>query len=310
MSVPSRFIFHQRSGLSGLGRIAATSLTAPLRRALDEPADPQPSETVTKTLDPPSPDLVRQYLEHVGGDPDRDAETVPPHLFSQWTFDLLAETLSHLTFPLHEMVNGGCRLEVDGALPLGRRWRASARLVEVDVSPSRYRFHHVIETGPLQTPDAVVAHMYNVLVRRGGSSGGGKHDGGRASRSEPIVDEQADEIERWKLAGDAGLDFAKLTGDFNPIHWLAPAARAAGFDNTILHGYATMARAFEGIERRYRADGRRIETLDVRFTNPLVLPAEVGLYAGREGKDGEWPVYVGDSRGAAAYMIGTGRATG
>ncbi|MFB6376120.1 MAG: MaoC/PaaZ C-terminal domain-containing protein, partial [Bradymonadaceae bacterium] len=252
----------------------------------------EPSETFTKTLDPPSRDLVRRYLEHVGGDPDRDVETVPPHLFSQWTFDLLAKTLGHLTFPLHEMVNGGCRLEVDGELPLGRRLRATATLVEVDQSPSRLRFHHVIETGPLRKPDAVVAHMYNVLVRPTSSRGAesSKTDGGR-KRDEPIVSATADEIERWELAEDAGLDFAKLTGDFNPIHWLRPAAKAAGFENTILHGFATMARAFEDIEQGCLAAGERIETLDVRFTNPLVLPADVGLYVGPGEEEDECPVY-------------------
>lgn len=307
MPVPSRFIFHQGSGLSGLGRIAATSLMAPLRRRIAGDVDLGPSQEFTKTLEPPSPDLVRRYLEYLGTNPDRYEETVPPHLFSQWTFDLLAKTLAHLTFPLHEMVNGGCRLEVNDELPFDRRWRASAKLVEVDESPSRFRLHHVIETGPLQTPDAVVAHMFNVLVRRRSSGGS---DGGSEEREEPTVGAETEEVERWQLDEQAGLDFAKLTGDFNPIHWLRSAAEAAGFDNTILHGFATMARAFEGIEFGYLAEDERIETLDVRFTNPLVLPADVGLYAGPvEDEEGEWPVSVGDAHGAPAYMIGSGTTT-
>ena len=43
------------------------------------------------------------------------------------------------------------------------------------------------------------------------------------------------------------LDFAKLTGDFNPIHWVPAYARASGFRSCILHGFATMSYAMEAI---------------------------------------------------------------
>lgn len=310
MSVPSRFIFHQSSGLKALGRIAATAATAPLRRLLNRRPGLHESRTFTKTLSPPSADLVRRYLEYLGSNPDRYQAAAPPHLFSQWTFDLLSKTLQHLPLPLHEMVNGGCRLVVDGELPLDTEWEASARLVDIDESPKRIRLHHRIETGPRSNPSAVEAHMYNVLVLprphdSGEASGGSQTDGGEAARRrEPIVDEQAEEVERWSLAEHAGLDFAKLTGDFNPIHWLPPAARAAGFSNTILHGFGTMARAFEGLERSWLEDGEQIETLDVRFTEPLVLPAEVGLYVSSDAEGDETQVTVGDQPGADAYMIG------
>jgi acyl dehydratase len=310
MSVPSRFIFHQSSGLKALGRIAATAATAPLRRMLNRRPGLHESRTFTKTLSPPSADLVRRYLEHLGSNPDRYEATAPPHLFSQWTFDLLSKTLQHLPLPLHEMVNGGCRLVVDGDLPLDTEWKASARLVDIDESPKRIRLHHRIETGPRANPSAVEAHMYNVLVlprpHDGEEASSDSHnDGGATSRRrEPVVDQEAAEVERWNLAEHAGLDFAKLTGDFNPIHWLAPAARAAGFRNTILHGFATMARAFEGLGRSRLGEGKDIEALDVRFTEPLVLPTDVGLYVSSDSEDDQTRVTVGDHPGADAYMIG------
>ena len=108
-----------------------------------------------------------------------------------------------------------------------------------------------------------------------------------------------DELDRWRIADTAGLDFAKLTGDFNPVHWVRPYARAFGFNNTILHGFATMARAHEGLNRRlYSGNVRAIKTFDVKFTRPLVLPAKVGLYV-----DGHH-VYVGTAPGGPAFLTG------
>ena len=311
MSVPTRFVFHQRAGLSGLGRIALATATAPIRRYFGESVELSTSEEFTARTGPPSPDLVRLYIEHVGGDPDDYPDSVPPHLFPQWTFDLLARTLEHLTVPLHEVVNGGCKMVVNDSIPRGAELVSTARLVEVRELERRIRLHHVIETGPPERPDAVVAHMYNVLVTGRSSSSGDDEDSEDDGGGRPRVSDSAAELERWELPVEAGSDFAKLTGDFNPIHWLAPAARAAGFSNTILHGFSTMARSYEGLRQRWLEPSERIETLDVRFTKPLVLPANVGLYADESAADAEAPesgrsaeVAVGDAPGEAAYMIG------
>lgn len=309
MSIPSRFVFHQKSGLVGLGRIAVASATAPLRRLLGggEEGD-ESSREFRKKLPAPSPDLVRRYLEHLGVDPEDYAGEIPPHLFPQWTFDLLGKALSHLTYPLHEVVNGGCRLEINDAIAAGQRLTASAQLVEVKKLARRIRFHLVIKTGPQSAPDAVVAHMYNVLVRRTSvepeSGGGDEEESDDRDKGPAFVGADARELERWVLSEDAGLDFAKLTGDFNPIHWLAPAARAFGFENTILHGFSTMARAYEGLVSGYLEGEERISVLDVRFTKPLVLPHDVGLYVESSEEGDSTEVFVGDRPGDPAYLIG------
>jgi hypothetical protein len=108
------------------------------------------------------------------------------------------------------------------------------------------------------------------------------------------------ELARWNLGTHVGLEFAKLTGDFNPIHWIPPAARANGFRNVINHGFSTMARAIEGLNRSlFSGDVSRLEAIDVKFTKPLVLPAKVGLYIDDDR------VFVGDAPGGPAYLVGT-----
>lgn len=307
MSVPPRFVLHQKPGLTGIGRVAWAAATAPVRRFVGDTGESEVSRKITKTEDALSPELVSRYVEHVGGDPQRYTREVPPHMFPQWTFDTLASTLEHLTLPLQRLVNGGCRLEWNSRLPDAVPLHVSAQLVEIDESPSRVRLHHVIETGPRNEPDAVVAHVFNVLPLGGSSEGDddgsdAESGGGRGAK---VVAPEAEELEDWHIGAGAGLDFAKLTGDFNPIHWLPPAARAAGFSNTILHGFSTMARAFEGLARWAEPD-RSVSVLDVRFTNPLVLPARAGLYLGPEGSgtDEARTVYVGDGPNETAYMMG------
>jgi hypothetical protein len=68
----------------------------------------------------------------------------------------------------------------------------------------------------------------------------------------------------------------------------------------ILHGFSTMARAIEGLNRSlFSGDVRALVTFDCKFTRPLVLPAAVGLYV----KDDQ--VFVGDAPGGPAYLVGS-----
>mgnify|MGYP006290358523 CR=1 FL=1 len=303
MAVPSRFILHQKAALTGIGRLALASAAAPIRRRLADESALKASRRFQKTIDPPSPDLVRRYLEHVGGNPGRYVRKLPPHMFPQWTFDLVGRSLQHLPLPLHQAVNGGCRLVQRAPLPTTGPLEVSGQLTDIETTDRKITLTVELTTGTPGRPDAVVAQMYNVLVGR--RSAGGSSDESTATDEQEEsqkkggarVPEGASEVTRWSIPADAGLDFAKLTGDFNPIHWLAPAAKAAGFDHTILHGFSTMARGWEGLVDRAGRAGA-IREMDVRFTRPLVLPADVGLFV----DDGT--VAVGDQPGGAAYMIG------
>ena len=63
---------------------------------------------------------------------------------------------------------------------------------------------------------------------------------------------------------------------------------------------ATMARAIEGLNKAlFAGDTTRIRVWDCKFTKPLVLPNQVGLYV--HGND----VFVGDAPGGSAYLVGS-----
>lgn len=295
MSLPTRHIRHQGRVVASLG---GTALSALMQRFGKGGPSEVPGPELLRTLPAPPADLVRDYIRHVGGDPGAYKRTIPAHMFPQWGFPLAAKTLKGIPYPMMRVLNGGCRLESRAPLPAGEPLEVSARLESIDDDGRRAVLHQRVVTGTASVPEAVVADLYAIVPL-----GGGKDEApsnGAAKKQRPRVPASARELAYWRLPADAGLAFAMLTGDFNPVHWVPPYARAFGFKNTILHGFATMARAIEGLGRGlYAGAVDRIAVIDVKFTRPLVLPARVGLYV--DGRD----VYVGDAPGGPAYLTGS-----
>jgi acyl dehydratase len=92
-----------------------------------------------------------------------------------------------------------------------------------------------------------------------------------------------------------------LTGDFNPIHWVPAYAKMAGFKTTILHGFATLALAWESVvQAECGGDPAKMAWMDVRFVRPQLLPGEAVVAIG-EGKS----IAVGAGIGERATMLGT-----
>ncbi|MEZ4236461.1 MAG: MaoC/PaaZ C-terminal domain-containing protein [Myxococcota bacterium] len=236
--------------------------------------------------------LIRDYVRHLGGDPAWYRGTVPAHLFSQWGFPLLARTLRAVPYDLRKVLNGGCRIEVHRPLPAGERLQLEAQLESIDDNGSRAVIANHLVTGTASAPRAVDAWMYAVVPL--------SKEKGDKKKERPTVPVDAREIARWRLTPADAVDFAVLTGDVNPVHWLRPYAKAAGFRSTILHGFATLGRAVEGLNRaRFAGEARRLAAIDVKFTRPLLLPADVGLYV----RDHE--LFVGTAAGGPAFLTGT-----
>jgi acyl dehydratase len=291
MGASNRFILEQK-------RVIAALLRSGIEAATQKPGTGQkpvvPGPILEEKVTPPSPELVAAYVKHVGGDPSAYKKTIPPHLFPQWVFPLQTATLRGLPYPLTKVLNGGFRLEVRRPLPQGEPLLVQGNLADVDDDGRRAILHGHFVTGTASAPEAIVADMQVIVPLSGGPKGEKK------KKEHARVPEQAKELARWKLPANAGREFAKLTGDINPIHWIPPAARASGFKNVILHGFSTSARAYEGVVRSiFSGDAAAVTAFECRFTKPLVLPAKVGLYV--HGQD----VFVGDAPGGPAYLTGS-----
>jgi len=132
--------------------------------------------------------------------------------------------------------------------------------------------------------------MTLVLRRRSGGSG---------KRKLHEVPGDARELGRLSVPAHAGRDFARLTGDLNPVHWLSPYARLLGFPSVINHGFSSMARTLELLIRTtYEGDPRALRSFECRFTKPLLLPAEVGVFTQGER------IYLWQAQGSPTYLEG------
>ncbi len=253
--------------------------------------------------------LVRDYLRAVGGDASSWPGQVPTHMFPQWTFPIAAKTLADLKIPLWAILNGGCRLQRRGRIAVGDPIEVSASLSSVDESPRRFVLTQQIACTTKRHGAGLDATLYAIVPKsRSGASKSGNSSTDRPAaerkKALEVVPRDAQLVARWRLSSNAGLDFASVTGDFNPVHWIPAYARAMGFRAPILHGFASLARTWESLARVLLAgDSAAIEELDVRFVRPLVLPVNLGLYR----RDHQ--IWLALERGSQPYVTGTFRAS-
>lgn len=80
------------------------------------------------------------------------------------------------------------------------------------------------------------------------------------------------EQEKWLLDTYAGLRYAKVAGDINPIHLFPLTAKAFGFKRHIIHGMWTKARAVAALQEEI---GTRPFKVHVDFKLPVFLPAKI-----------------------------------
>lgn len=80
--------------------------------------------------------------------------------------------------------------------------------------------------------------------------------------------------ETWTLDTYAGLRYAKVAGDINPIHLFPFTAKAFGFKRHIIHGMWTKARALASLSE---VIDNRPFTIHVDFKLPVFLPAKVNF---------------------------------
>ncbi len=86
-------------------------------------------------------------------------------------------------------------------------------------------------------------------------------------------------IDTWSLDGGLGRRYAAVSGDRNPIHMHALAAKLFGFPGAIAHGMWTKARALAAIESSLP----EFLGVEVQFRKPIVLPARVELTSLQQG---------------------------
>lgn len=72
----------------------------------------------------------------------------------------------------------------------------------------------------------------------------------------------------------AGQRYAKVSGDFNPIHLHRWSARLFGFKQPIAHGMYSLMRVVSVVERQ---EGMQAQHIEARFVRPVLLPSISGM---------------------------------
>ena len=102
-----------------------------------------------------------------------------------------------------------------------------------------------------------------------------------------------------RVPGDIGRRYGAVSGDRNPIHMLALAARLFGFRTVIAHGMWVAARTLATLEGRLPDS----YTADLTFKTPVFVPTTIAIRSAR-GETG-WELDVRDAAKGRPHLNGT-----
>lgn len=284
---PWRLIRHHGATLRAMARFL---LHAALPKRGPTAALPPP---VTSIVAAPPDELVEHYIAWSGAQ-GRYAGELPPHMVSQWSLPLVSRLLLRMPYPITRIINQGVALRVHGPLPRGRALHLQASVESAEQVQGRIKVVIVVNTGIAGDADASKAIPPSPLVEAR------LHmsfmlPGPRAPKSQPPNLQQTawQAMGAWQANADDGLRFALLSGDFNPIHWCGPLARRSHFGGTVLHGFGSLVRSYELLERG------GFNEIDVRFVKPVPLPsAPLTLELAPPGSEGWRPLRLSGLDGA------------
>ncbi|GGM02526.1 MaoC/PaaZ C-terminal domain-containing protein [Micromonospora yangpuensis] len=100
----------------------------------------------------------------------------------------------------------------------------------------------------------------------------------------------------WRVTPQTGTEYARVSGDHNPIHTSRLGARLFGFPRPIAHGMWSKARCLAALAGRLPA----AYTVAVEFKAPVPLPATVGFHS---TPDGAFALH--DPRTGRPHLTGT-----
>lgn len=95
-----------------------------------------------------------------------------------------------------------------------------------------------------------------------------------AQTNDSCFEESQCEIGTLDVSTDIGRRYAKLSGDYNPIHLYPFTAKAFGFKQPIAHGMWTLARTISVVMQN---EDKVLSQVDCYFKRPIYLPSKVQL---------------------------------
>lgn len=195
----------------------------------------------------------------------RLGDTLPPTYPHIMAFPLTMQLLTgpDFPFPLGGIMHLANRITVAGPLDAAAGWDFTVRAENLHPH-DRGRQLDVVAVATVD--GAEVWRGVSTYLHRSNGSPGDRP--GSADRPAPPAASAT-----WKVPVRVGTDYARVSGDHNPIHTSRVGARLLGFPRPIAHGMWSKARCLAALE------GRLPErfTVDVAFKRPILLPATVAF---------------------------------
>ncbi|MDQ1585520.1 MAG: hypothetical protein QOH80_885 [Actinomycetota bacterium] len=189
-------------------------------------------------------------------------------------------------------------LTVHRPLPVDR---SLALTVSVGPVSAHHRGAQVELVTEVRQDDTIAWESTSTYLSRGASAPGGATVAGKEPVDGPTPPPMP--TATWRVPADIGRRYAKVSGDFNPIHLHPLTARAFGFPGAIAHGMWVKAHALAALEGRLPESYR----VDVAFRKPLTIPGTVRFSA--VAADRGWDLGVWPGSGERAHLLGTVRPT-
>lgn len=221
------------------------------------------------------------------------SDTLPPTWLHMLAFPLSIQLMADRSFPMALPGMVHLRNRIDHVRPVGidEVVTVATRLADLRPHPKGRQVDILAEASV--AGELVWSSLSTYLSRGSGA------DEAAVTTTPPDVVDVAELplTSVWRLGADQGRRYAAVSGDRNPIHMSALAARAFGFKRAIVHGMWTKAACLAGLEGRL---GERF-VADVAFRQPVLLPATVE-YATATTDDG-WAFGV-RSRSGRPHLAG------
>jgi acyl dehydratase len=228
----------------------------------------------------PDPERVEAYRAVCGGAPSEFLPVTYPHVL---VTPIQLALLSSSAFPVRLMGLVHLRNHIEQQRPV-RIAEAGSLRTWVDGRHDTDRGQEFDVHSQLEIDGRPVWSEVCVFMARRLNRDTSKPFGGRISAGEGVPAPDAEAVQpdsresihtsSFEAAKDIGWRYARVAGDFNPIHLADFGARLFGFNQAIAHGMWSMARCIAALDARtFDAPSR----VDVVFKRPVSIPAPLTL---------------------------------
>lgn len=197
-----------------------------------------------------------------------DADTLPltyPHLLGQ-NLQMWLMARPGFPLPLLGLVHLANRFEQARPISVDRKLDVAVRLSASRRSDRGLEFDFVtrVDSGRVHLWEGISTYLFR-LPRQTAKP---------REKVAPPVPPRLDRQQSLAAPADTGRRYAAVSGDYNPIHLYPLTARLFGFPRAIAHGMWTAPRCLGLLQAVHPVE---VSRLDVRFRQPLLLPAQAEL---------------------------------